>query len=70
MKKADAVAWFKENLPTGRYDYWTIQEWWSNYVDNLCRNREITEKQYMAWTTPFKYGKTLIVTNEKKVRYV
>lgn len=42
-----------------RVDYWTAQEAWAAYVDELCKNGEITQKQYDTWETPFPYGKPL-----------
>lgn len=59
MTKRSAIATFKENYPKGTYDYWQVQESWACYVDGLCKDGEITQKQYDAWTTPFKYGKNV-----------
>lgn len=43
-------------------DYWTAHLAWSTFVDYLCKNGQITERQYNTWATPFTYGKPLKVT--------
>ena len=63
MTKAQALADFKENiLPgiketeakgTGRVDGPMRSEAWNDYTDMLCKNRQITPKQYRNWTNPF-----------------
>lgn len=40
-------------------DYCTGQLAWATYVDELCKDGEITQKQYDTWATPFPYGKNL-----------
>ena len=35
-------------------DYYTVQLEWSCFTDMLCRNGDITAKQYSTWLTPFK----------------
>ena len=35
-------------------DYYAVQLEWSCFTDTLCRNGEITLKQYSTWLTPFK----------------
>lgn len=35
-------------------DYYAVQLEWSCFTDMLCRNGDITLKQYSAWLTPFK----------------
>lgn len=42
-----------------KVDYWTAHEAWAAYVDGLCKNGEITQKQFDTWETPFPYGKHL-----------
>ena len=37
-------------------DYYTVQLEWSCFTDTLCRDGEITLKQYSTWLTPFKKG--------------
>ena len=62
MTYRQAVMDFKEaynDLYEKCVDYWTAQMAWSCYVDNLCRNGNITQKQYQTWATPFPYGKSL-----------
>lgn len=34
----------------GPKDEPAINEAWGNYIDNLCRDGHITEKQYHNWT--------------------
>ena len=63
MDYRTAVKLFKETHPGFRkgsgIDYWTAQLAWSTWVDMLCKDGEITLKQYSNWPTPFKYGKRL-----------
>ena len=40
-------------------DYWTAQECWANFTDIMCKNGDITQKQFDTWLTPFPYGKHL-----------
>ena len=27
---------------------------WNNYTDALCKSRDITERQYETWVSPFR----------------
>jgi hypothetical protein len=68
MTKEQAVRDFEEiyvDLYLQKADYWTAQQAWSAYVDNLCKNGEITQKQYSTWSTPFEYGKHLKPTRKQ-----
>lgn len=40
-------------------DYWKAFEAWSAYIDGLCKDGQITQKQFETWQTPFPYGKKL-----------
>lgn len=63
-----AVKEFEENyLEDGEYDYWTVQLWWSTYVDDLCKSGKITQKQYDNWLCPYKEGKHVVVYHRKVV---
>jgi hypothetical protein len=59
MTKAEALAEFRaEVLPHvvaqyGRNDKPAIREAWNNYTDALCKNRQITLRQYESWVAPF-----------------
>lgn len=62
MTKEQAVSIFKEqyiDLYIKKVDYWTAQLAWSTYVDGLCKDGQITQRQYDNWSTPFPYGKSL-----------
>lgn len=64
MRYGDAVKEFKSiagDLWEKQVDYWTAELAWAGYVDGLCRNGYITERQYRTWNTPFRYGKRLSV---------
>lgn len=64
MKYRDAVKMFKQtysDLYENGVDYWTAQECWANFTDILCKNGDITQKQFETWDTPFEYGKHLRV---------
>lgn len=67
MNYIQAVNIFREtysDLYEEGADYWTAQECWANFTDVLCKNGDITQRQYDTWETPFKYGKRL---SRKKV---
>lgn len=59
MNKQQAIADFKENvLPHvierfGKDDKPAISEAWNDYTDMLCKDRQITQKQYSNWSNPF-----------------
>lgn len=62
MTYREAVRQFKRrniNLWINQVDYWTAWEIWDAYVDGLCKDGQITEKQFNNWATPFPYGKPL-----------
>lgn len=62
MTYKDAVKNFERQnaeLYNERVDYWTGQLAWSEYVDYLCKDGQITSRQYNNWSTPFPYGKNL-----------
>jgi hypothetical protein len=56
MTKAQALKQFKEThaelLKSG--DKVAIRTAWNDYTDMLCKNGDITEKQYDTWTSPFQ----------------
>lgn len=55
MTKAEALKLFREiisyNFPRG--DVTMRREAWNNFTDSLCKDRQITSKQYDTWTNPF-----------------
>lgn len=62
MTYEQAVRNFKEmahDLYERKVDYWTAEQAWAAYVDGLCKDGEITQRQYDRWPTPFKYGRHL-----------
>ena len=65
MTYKDAVKQFRNqfiDLWERQVDYWTAQETWSCWVDGLCKDGQITQRQYDTWRTPFTYGKRLKLT--------
>ena len=48
-----------KDLYENEVDYWTAQECWSNMIDIMCKNGDITQRQWNNWETPFPYGKRL-----------
>lgn len=64
MTKKEAVKIFREtyaDLYEKEVDYWTAEVCWTNFTDMLCKNGDITQKQYDTWETPFPYGRRLSV---------
>ena len=58
MTKAEAVEQFKETvLPSifkrhGTSDEPALSEAWNNWTDGLCKDGEITDRQYANWIGP------------------
>ena len=62
MQYRQVVKMFREtyaDLYEKHVDYWTAFECWSNFIDVMCKNGDITQKQFNTWETPFPYGKRL-----------
>jgi hypothetical protein len=59
MTKKEALSIFKEEvLPTiikkyGKDDVPARCEGWNDFTDYLCKDGQITTKQYSAWVNPF-----------------
>lgn len=60
MKKSQANKLFielygnEDNLQTAlKKDYLAVQYEWSIFIDNLCRNGDITMQQYESWIFPW-----------------
>jgi hypothetical protein len=62
MTKKQALATFRaEVLPgvraayerDGRADTVARREAWNNWTDALCKDRQITSRQYDSWDNPF-----------------
>ena len=61
MTKKQAKQFFAESYYGDKYnlhraldaDRLAVQEEWSIFVDGLCRDGEITIKQYDTWTFPW-----------------
>lgn len=62
MTKAQALATFRRDvLPAvraeyeqdGRVDAVARREAWNNWTDALCKDRQITSRQYETWDNPF-----------------
>lgn len=62
MTYRQAVKQFKSeyiDLYKREVDYWTAQLAWAGFTDYLCKDGQITQKQWSNWSTPFPYGKHL-----------
>ena len=59
MTKQEALRLFRQEIAPlvrekyGRNDIVAMREEWNNYTDALCKDGEITLKQYESWTGPF-----------------
>ncbi len=59
LTKAEALQIFKDQLTenkarhAGKVDRVALCESWHNYVDSLCKDGLLTEKQADTWTNPF-----------------
>ena len=58
MTKNEADHIFEEIYPNYRQeagkDYCKVQFAWSCFIDGLCKDGKISQKQYNNWTPPFK----------------
>ena len=53
MTKKEALQEFRSCDCVVRGDRIATAENWNNYTDFLCKDRQITDKQYNNWTNPF-----------------
>ena len=62
LTKEQVISMFKEDfLPVikeryesdGIIDHPARREAWNNFTDALCKNGEISERQYMNWDNPY-----------------
>jgi len=59
MNKRDVLDEFKRDiLPIivqqyGKNDKPAISQAWNDYTDMLCKDGQITQRQYDTWTNPF-----------------
>ena len=68
MTKVQAIKEFEcqyYQLYVDRVDYWTAQEKWAAYTDELRKDRAITQYQWNIWSAPFLYGKHLEPSKEQ-----
>jgi len=43
----------KDFLESKKHDKPALRQSWHNYIDSLCKDGEITLKQYENWGNPF-----------------
>ena len=62
MTKEEALQYFREYIlpviketyeQNGKPDIVARREAWNNFTDALCKDGEITPRQYETWTGPF-----------------
>ena len=53
MTKAEVLCQFRRYAKPRGSDKPAIRQAWCNYVDLLCRDGMITNKQAATWTNPF-----------------
>ena len=54
MTKKQALSIFRnEHMGVVRGDVTYTRENWNNFTDYLCKNGDISERQYDTWTNPF-----------------
>ena len=58
MTRQEAIKEFAEVYPNykqeAKQDYCKTQEAWACFVDSLCKDEQITQKQYDTWLSPFQ----------------
>ena len=60
MTKQDAIRLFEEEKQYvenkyGKKDRAAIRTAWNDFTDMLCKDGQITQKQYDTWIPPYKY---------------
>lgn len=53
LTKKQALQMFLESYVGPRGDVVMKREAWNNFTDALCKDRQITDRQYAAWANPF-----------------
>jgi len=53
LTKNEALAMFREFDDSPKGDIVWKRESWNNFTDMLCKDRQISSKQYETWTNPF-----------------
>ena len=54
LTKKQAIIMFKEiamSIPS--HDKPMLREAWNNYTDSLCKDGEISDRQYSTWSNPY-----------------
>ena len=67
MTKQQAFNQFTETYYTDKYnlqraidqDYCKVQLEWATFIDYLCKDKHITQRQYDTWGAPFKKGRSV-----------
>ena len=53
LTKKEVLRMFRESFTISRTDSIMNRENFNNYTDSLCKDGEITLKQYENWSNPF-----------------
>jgi hypothetical protein len=53
LTKKQVLEMFRDNYVGARGDVVWKRETWNNFTDTLCKDRQITERQYETWAAPF-----------------
>ena len=53
LTKKEALKQFRQFYRVSKTDSIANREAFNNFTDSLCKNREITLKQYETWSNPF-----------------
>lgn len=53
LTKQQALKMFRETYTGNPKDTVMKCEAWNNFTDALCKDKQITLKQYESWTNPF-----------------
>ena len=53
LTKNQVLQMFRESYDGPRGDVVMKREAWNNFTDALCKDRQITSRQYDTWTNPF-----------------
>ena len=53
LTKKEVLKMFKKSFKISKTDSIMNRENFHNFTDSLCKNGEITPKQYETWSNPF-----------------
>jgi len=67
--KEEFTATYGSTREEWRNDKPGLREAWNDYTDRLCKDGQITQRQYDRWLNPFKWATREGTSSSKRKRY-